>query len=348
MEQRVLKWCAIWVGVLTLVVGVGVWFLPKLHERSVQVRERNLSGGEWITFVRPERILSEEAFGKDYQLRIDLPKNVTADDIEIMNDYRNRCIYLSFPTDSSDYFADYDVNWDGTQIEEMYYSQNDGVGQVVFLLDHVYEPQFVVEEHACYMNFQKPKDVFTYVVVVDAGHGGRAGGATRAGYNEKDINLAIVEQLQMLLDDPNVGVYYTRLDDSNPSLEERVGLANELEADLFLSVHCNTTSKGHYSKTHGTMAMYYADDGANSKLSSESKAFAKSCRDLVTEQTGGKSLTNRSGNSLYIIRNSKVPATLVEVGFMSNKDELNDLVDENYQALIAKGLYEAIMTSLEE
>lgn len=79
-----------------------------------------------------------------------------------------------------------------------------------------------------------PQEVYDKVVVIDAGHGGRAPGANKQGVNEKEIDLDIVLQLKKILDedDHNIGVYYTRTDDSNPTFDQRVQLANKSDADL--------------------------------------------------------------------------------------------------------------------
>ena len=86
-------------------------------------------------------------------------------------------------------------------------------------------------------------------MVVDAGHGGRAPGATKQGINEKDIDLGIVLQLKAIFDnsDENIGVYYTRTDDSNPTFDQRVQLANKSQADLSISIHNNSTKSGRMS-----------------------------------------------------------------------------------------------------
>lgn len=91
--------------------------------------------------------------------------------------------------------------------------------------------------------------MYDKVVVIDAGHGGRAPGANKQGVNEKEIDLDIVLQLKKILDedDHNIGVYYTRTDDSNPTFDQRVQLANKSDADLFISVHNNSTNSGRMS-----------------------------------------------------------------------------------------------------
>ena len=183
------------------------------------------------------------------------------------------------------------------------------------------------------------------MVVIDAGHGGRAPGATKQGVNEKDIDLAIVLQLKKILEEQgqNIGVYYTRTDDSNPTFDQRVQLANKSDADLFISIHNNSTGNGRMSSASGTAVMYDESDetGMSQKL-------AEICAKEVTDEIGSRNRGIIEGDSIYIIRTSDVPVALIEVGFMTNKEELRLLCSEDYQEKTATGIYKAILQAFEE
>lgn len=88
-----------------------------------------------------------------------------------------------------------------------------------------------------------------FTVVLDAGHGGHDPGNLGSGYKEKEIALDIVLRIGDILEkDPNIKVVYTRKDDSFVDLYVRGKIANDAQADLFVSVHCNS----HNSSAHGT------------------------------------------------------------------------------------------------
>ncbi len=188
-----------------------------------------------------------------------------------------------------------------------------------------------------------PRDVYDKVVVIDAGHGGRAVGANKQGINEKDIDLAIVLKLKEIFDnsDQNIGVYYTRTDDSNPTFDQRVQLANKSDADLFISIHNNSTRSGRMSGTSGTQVMY-------DETSEASRQFAQICLEEVTGRIGSRDKGLVEGDSIYIIRTSEVPVALIEVGFMTNKDELEKLNSDAYQRETAEGVYQAVLRAFEE
>ena len=188
--------------------------------------------------------------------------------------------------------------------------------------------------------------MYDKVVVIDAGHGGREPGANKQGVNEKEIDLDIVLQLKKILDedDHNIGVYYTRTDDSNPTFDQRVQLANKSDADLFISVHNNSDATGNFTKVKGTQVMYSESDDA--KLSS--KKLAEICLKNVVDTTGSENRGLLKGDSIYIIRTSKVPVALIEVGFMTNYKELDLLNSTSYQKKAAEGIYNAINEAFQE
>lgn len=219
---------------------------------------------------------------------------------------------------------------------------------VEFVTNQVYELETSYDEEYYYIDFLTPQEVYDKVVVIDAGHGANMPGATKGNIYEKDIDLAIVLKLKELLDgskDKSIGVYYTRTEDTNPSFENRVGLANKSNADLFISVHNNSTPSGRMSSINGTQVMY---DEAKENVEFGTKGLAQICLEEVIAMTGSSNKGLVKGNEIYIIRTSEVPVALIEVGFMSNQAELKKLQSEEYQMRVAQGIYNAIMRALNE
>ena len=192
----------------------------------------------------------------------------------------------------------------------------------------MYELKNRFKKGSLYLDFIDPHDIYDKVIVVDAGHGSHAAGAVKLGISEKSLNLAIVQQLKKLFDEDKrrIRVYYTRTSDTNPTLDQRVQLANKANADLFISVHNNSDATGNFTKVKGTQVMYSESDDA--KLSSKKLA--------------------EKGDSIYIIRTSKVPVALIEVGFMTNYKELDLLNSTSYQKKAAEGIYNAINEAFQE
>ena len=148
----------------------------------------------------------------------------------------------------------------------------------------------------------------------------------------------------MLDEDENIGVYYTRIHDTNPTRDQRVALANRVEADLVISVHNNASSRGILTNEQGTQVLYSQSDTA--QLSS--KRLAQICLENVVDTTGSNNMGLLKGDQIRIVRNSEVPVALIEAGFMSNREELELLNTQEYQQLVAEGIYLAIQQAFEE
>ena len=228
-------------------------------------------------------------------------------------------------------------------IDELYMEK----GVIDITMDAVYEVESTVADGFLYLDFRTPQEIYDKVVVIDAGHGGKAPGAIRQGVQEKDLNLGILLKLTELLDqnDKNIGVYYTRTEDNNPTFEQRAQLANKSNANLFISIHNNSTTDGVMSGYNGTEVMY---DEAKSEEGLSSKHLAEICLEETTAVLGSKNNGLSLGNSIYIIRSSQVPVALIEVGFMTNQEELDKLKSEEYQQQAAQGIYNAIIRALDE
>ena len=133
-------------------------------------------------------------------------------------------------------------------------------------------------------------------------------------------------------------VYYTRLNNTLPNLSTRVEFANALHADMLISIHCNYNP---VSVVNGVESLYSKVQGPEDAFNS--KVLAKLCTTYVTEKTGLKErpLVERS-KDLHIIKYCDMPMTIVEFGYMSNRKDLNIITTEKAQRACAEGLYRAI------
>lgn len=347
MEEKALKIAAGFLAVLTVVVCVLLPYLPRIHTMDMEARERRLAEEEYADsqMQMQELTLKEEgsAATQKGQLSIRLPEGIDGARVQVTNDYVTQTVRVEIPGTDRAYFDSYPIVGSSSYIDNLSYAKQNGEGIIEIVTDKVYELDTTYDENYYYFNFLTPQEVYDKVVVIDAGHGGRAPGATKQGANEKDIDLAIVLQLQEIFAecDKNIGVYYTRVDDSNPTFDQRAQLANKSNADLFISIHNNSTRSGRMSGTKGTQVMY-------SETSAESAAFAEICLEEVTSALGSRNKGLVEGNSIYIIRTSEVPVALIEVGFMTNQEELDLLRTEEYQRQAAEGIYRAVLRAFEE
>ncbi|MCH5267165.1 MAG: N-acetylmuramoyl-L-alanine amidase [Lachnospiraceae bacterium] len=209
--------------------------------------------------------------------------------------------------------------------------------QIKLSLHKVMEPTLYETEDAYYVMLSNPREVFDKIIVVDAGHGGNDEGTytTDGKYEEKAYTLAVVEELKKLFDQTNVKVYYTRLEDKEVSKKDRVSLANDVQADLFISVHCNASNPGD-SSSHGVEALY---SKRKTKSAISNKQLAEVLLDEVVNETGRRKRGVIRREDLYLMHHSKVPVSIVELAYITNKSDMKYLSQKKGRQKFAQGIY---------
>lgn len=176
-------------------------------------------------------------------------------------------------------------------------------------------------------------------IIIDAGHGGWDPGKVVGDLNEKDINLKISNKLLSYLEQGGCIVTSTRTDDNalddskRGDLKERVNLSKNDNADMLISIHQNYFPK---ASVKGAQVFYY-------KNSEESKKLAEFIQERLKELDGTNTRIAKANGEYYILKQSKIPAVIVECGFLSNSAENKKLRDEKYQASVAWAIYLGIM-----
>lgn len=177
-------------------------------------------------------------------------------------------------------------------------------------------------------------------IVIDAGHGDwDPGKVAKDGTLEKDINLKISKKLQRYLEQSGGFILTTRIDDSSIAkdkrgdLKGRKDIANGGEVDLLVSIHQNSFPK---ENVQGAQVFYY-------ESSDESKKLAESVQKRLKEIDNKNNRVAKSSKSYYILKNTKMPAIIVECGFLSNSEELKKLSEDEYQDKLAWAIYLGIL-----
>lgn len=182
------------------------------------------------------------------------------------------------------------------------------------------------------------------IVVIDAGHGGEDPGAI--GYNssgkavayESHINLAISLLVGEKLEKSGIKVVYTRDEDKYITLQGRSELANTIECDMFVSIHCNSIDNG---QINGTQVYYHPDSEIGTVL-------AENIYNKMVDMTSLAPKETQNGSHLYVIRTTTSPAVLVETAFISNEKDRNYLMSKEGQETIAEAIYRGIIETMNE
>ncbi|EPZ61072.1 N-acetylmuramoyl-L-alanine amidase family protein [Paraclostridium sordellii] len=163
-------------------------------------------------------------------------------------------------------------------------------------------------------------------LVIDLGHGGSDSGAV--GQNkthEADVVLAIGKELNELLKSYDLDFKFTRLSDRNISLMERAKITNDFKADYFLSIHINSAKD---KSVRGIEVWQYSNGDA--KLNSFSSRLCEDISKIFNIRNRGIKLSK----DLSVLKNTKMPACLIEVDFISNIEAEKDLnVNDNIKAI---------------
>jgi len=225
---------------------------------------------------------------------------------------------------------------------------------------------------------QKP-----FVVVLDAGHGGKAPGARGQYSSEKDITLAITKKLGDLINAtlPDVKVYYTRTEDVSVEFNERTRLANSKKADLFICIHCNSVPKhAHSPQGVETYVLGLSDENRNletakrengdillednykqnydgfdpnspesyiifSLFQNHNQKRSYKIASLIEAEMEKAGRINRGikQEPLIVLRNTVMPGILVETGYISNPEEEVFLNSADGQEILARAILQALI-----
>lgn len=186
-------------------------------------------------------------------------------------------------------------------------------------------------------------------IILDAGHGGKDGGATsRDGLIERDLVFKITQMVEEKLRLQGFNVIMTRPDEHDlaseyapnrkkEDLARRVEILNTTENAIAISIHANAIGNTRWS---GAQVFYDAK-------SLENKELATHIMNAMRQHIEGLTREQRPISNIYILRNSQIPTALVEVGFLSNPTEAHLLADADYQQLMAYAIFEGILSYIE-
>lgn len=166
-------------------------------------------------------------------------------------------------------------------------------------------------------------------IVLDPGHGGSDVGAIRGNIDEKSITLDVSKRVRELLEKKGYTVEMTRDNDKTVSLQDRVTYSEERQPDIFISIHVNSSEKPEIT---GIETHYYRQ---------ESLSLAQTIHASLASNINSK---NRGlfKSKFYVINHTTCPAILVEIGFLSNDSERNELISNKRKQATAKAIAEGV------
>ncbi|MFJ3389170.1 MULTISPECIES: N-acetylmuramoyl-L-alanine amidase [unclassified Lysinibacillus] len=208
------------------------------------------------------------------------------------------------------------------------------------------------ETNASNRNFFLPDPLGGIKIVIDAGHGGQDGGASKGEVIEKVITLAIAQHVEKQLKKKGAIVVMTRTKDGDVidehAASEKFGTLRERKKqdiflrkdivekekpDIFITIHANAIPE---TKWRGAQVFYHKEGHA------ESEFLAKSIQDSIRTNLKNTDREAMSIQQIYLLKKAEVPAALVETGFISNDEERALLTDKKYQEKMGDAIVEGI------
>lgn len=187
-------------------------------------------------------------------------------------------------------------------------------------------------------NFPSVPNNSQLVVVIDPGHGGRDPGAIGiGGLQEKGIALAISQQVAAILTQQGIQVVMTRDGDYFIDLDPRVQLAEQVNADLFISIHANAINLSRQD-VNGFETYYYSDAGLR---------LARAIHNNVLQTIDHRDRGVRRAR-FYVLRNTSMPAVLVETGFVTGNVDVYNLSDPAWQQRMANAIAQGILQYIQQ
>jgi len=170
------------------------------------------------------------------------------------------------------------------------------------------------------------------IIVIDAGHGGKDSGAKTDFVTEKDYTLSIAKKVKNLADGSDVKIVLTRNDDTFISLQDRLEIINDVDADQIISLHLNKSDRSE-------------ENGYEFYISNENEKFKESlalATELLQNLPNDIAFSKIANADFYLLRHVNKPATLIDLGYISNKRNSHFISSTKGQEKIAQSIWTAL------
>lgn len=283
-----------------------------------------------------------EEVSTDYAIRMNRPDTVQFTDITTKDDYVNNRFFIYIPGDYTGYYNSNPISINSSVIKStgITYNLNTGCTEIMVNTTKLQGFKIVSLGSVIGVIVDNPGNVYENIVVLDPGHGGKDPGASDKGVDECDLNFTILyDYAKTYFDSPesNVKAYWTRTDDTFISLADRAAFAQSVDADIFISLHMNSSTS---SSAKGTEVYYSTVNNAASERGINSYNLASACISRIVSNLNMSRRGIKTAN-YYVIKNNTVPAVLIELGFITNNSDFNTITNPHSQEIAAKSIFDA-------
>lgn len=274
---------------------------------------------------------------------ISLPTGVTASSISDEDQYYNKQIVISLNGNYLDYYKANPIITDHEHVTSVSVKYESGKTKIIFKTNKIQGYSLEYGTNQLKVKIANPSELYQKIVVLDAGHGGNDPGTINGSVKEKDIVFNILNNYAKdYFENSDIKIYYTRIDDTRIDLYKRAGFAKEVEADLFVSLHVNSSTS---TTARGTNVYYTAANKTQTKGGLDSKKLSTLLVNNLSRTLGTNNRGIVNGNFVVISKNS-VPSVLIELAFLSNPSDYKLLINKDFQKKAAKCIFDTIDAAL--
>lgn len=279
--------------------------------------------------------------------KVRLPENVSFDSVVDTDQYYKKRFVITIPGNHIDFYQSNPVNCVNKELKSVTYKLTAGGNtQIIFKTKTIQGYKIYADDDIFTINIDNPRNIYDKIIVLDAGHGGNDPGAQNKGTNEKDINYKVIyKYAKEYFNSETSGIkaYWTRTDDTFITLTDRAGFAKKVGADIFVSLHMNSSTS---SSANGTEVYYSTLNNETAQTGLTSRRMANIMQKNLVQTLGTTDRGVKSAN-FVVIKSNSVPAVLIELGFLSGSGDYSKLTNPAFQKKAAGCIYETVCNIFE-
>lgn len=344
-DWRGMKTLLLWVLLCGVCMTVMLWWAAGksivIADASPREQEDQSDPQEQDVLER-YRLTLEAEEGKARRFCIPLDPAIRGEQISIENRYTDRQLWIYIQGARASDYRDYVITGDLSSMVGGWAQQQGEMTVLKLQMNTVQEYSSLMEENRLYVEYAAPEECYDRIVVIDPRGGGEDSGLTAEGRLEKEITLQIARAVKRLLEGSDIKAYFTRLEDSESTAQDRAFLVREVNADLYVGISVNEAPED--PEQFGTEVWYNGDyfipQFGNLQL-------ADLLERQVTEAVVGRA------NGLVqaedpVLQQLTVPGALLKAGYLTHEQEGELLAREGYTEKIAEGIVAALQQAFAE
>ena len=297
--------------------------IEETEENTLQYPQEQIVENEMT-----KELILEQSKDQSTYLCIPLAETTTDDKLKLEAHYVEQQLCITIQDQEEDFYSQNKITGNASAVNKILWNYNKNATQLLVQLNSVYEHDAFCKNNMLYLEFKKPGDSFDKIVVLDAGsqHG--------------RITTDVIQRLRAKLsqNQTDIKVYYTGIDSMDTTMEKRVAFANQLKADMFVSIQVlddelHPEKKGVQAICNPTFFIPALNSVSLSDILEQN----------ICKKTGASANGMVEGTKEDVLVNeATIPASVIQIGNISNKHDESMLEDEAYVEKIADGIFQGI------